>query len=540
MAGAEKVKDETYHLYNTKFRGLKLLEGYGATEAAPVVAVNHPDHNRPGTVGQMMPGMEWRIDPVDGIPDGGRLFLRGPNVMRGYLSADDPESVDPLPGGWHDTGDIVDIDKDGYVSILGRIKRFAKIGGEMVPHGTVEQKIVEAFGWDQLETIAAFRPAVALWMNFAPDHLDRHPSLDAYFDAKARIFENQTDGDTAIVKLEDRRPATPPERTVTFSAHSEGADYGLVGGWITFKGERVLDFGSTRLRGRHNAENLMAALVRLRRLVLAASAGAVLPSVAPAMPLLAREYKQEYGYMPSCNACHSDGGGSTLNAYGKAFKAAGKNAGAFARIANLDSDGDGASNGSEAAAKANPGDPRSTPAKPGEWLDIASLIPREVRAQFPGVRTWLPRDALLTPADMTAAKALGVTLNKDDENTIYIPLESQRPAGTARDSTGPRPSQQRQETHEHHPQVHRPWRRAGLLGAGVAAAVEGTADDGGGRGGGAVAGVGDYAHQSFIAFGGCIVGNRHTHGFVGLACRKGEGLVHCGVIAACGSCSPTS
>jgi len=138
VAGAERVRPETHHLFNTRFHGLKLLEGYGATEAAPVVAVNHPDHNRPGTVGQMMPGMEWRIDPVDGIPDGGRLFLRGPNVMRGYLSADDPESVDPLPGGWHDTGDIVDIDKDGYVSILGRIKRFAKIGGEMVSLTAVE------------------------------------------------------------------------------------------------------------------------------------------------------------------------------------------------------------------------------------------------------------------------------------------------------------------------------------------------------------------------------------------------------------------
>lgn len=138
VAGAEKVKDETYHLYNTKFRGLKLLEGYGATEAAPVVAVNHPDRNRPGTVGQMLPGMEWRLDPVDGIADGGRLFLRGPNVMKGYLSPDDPEKVDPLPGGWHDTGDIVDIDKDGYVSILGRAKRFAKIGGEMVSLTAVE------------------------------------------------------------------------------------------------------------------------------------------------------------------------------------------------------------------------------------------------------------------------------------------------------------------------------------------------------------------------------------------------------------------
>jgi acyl-[acyl-carrier-protein]-phospholipid O-acyltransferase/long-chain-fatty-acid--[acyl-carrier-protein] ligase len=138
VAGAEKVKDETYHLFNTKFRGVKLLEGYGATEAAPVVAVNHPDHNRPGTVGQMLPGMEWRLDPVPGIAEGGRLYLRGPNVMRGYLSPDDPQVIEPLEGGWHDTGDIVDVDSEAYVSILGRVKRFAKIGGEMVSLTAVE------------------------------------------------------------------------------------------------------------------------------------------------------------------------------------------------------------------------------------------------------------------------------------------------------------------------------------------------------------------------------------------------------------------
>ena len=138
VAGAEKVRDETYHLYNTRFHGLKLLEGYGATEAAPVVAVNHPDRNRPGTVGQILPGMEWRLDPVEGIPEGGRLFLRGPNVMQGYLSPDDPDVVEPLEGGWHDTGDICDIDPEGYVSILGRAKRFAKIGGEMVSLTAVE------------------------------------------------------------------------------------------------------------------------------------------------------------------------------------------------------------------------------------------------------------------------------------------------------------------------------------------------------------------------------------------------------------------
>lgn len=138
VAGAERVRDETHHLFNTRFHGLKLLEGYGATEAAPVVAVNHPDRNHPGTVGQMLPGMEWRIEPVPGIAEGGRLFLRGPNVMDGYLSADDPEIVEPLEGGWHDTGDIVSIDDDGYCTILGRAKRFAKIAGEMVSLTAVE------------------------------------------------------------------------------------------------------------------------------------------------------------------------------------------------------------------------------------------------------------------------------------------------------------------------------------------------------------------------------------------------------------------
>ncbi len=138
VAGAEKVRDETHHLFNTQFGGVKLLEGYGATEAAPVVAVNHPGRNRPGTVGQLLPGMEARLEPVPGIADGGRLFLRGPNVMQGYISPDDPDQVEPLDGGWHDTGDIVDIDDEGYVAILGRAKRFAKIGGEMVSLTAVE------------------------------------------------------------------------------------------------------------------------------------------------------------------------------------------------------------------------------------------------------------------------------------------------------------------------------------------------------------------------------------------------------------------
>lgn len=150
-----------------------------------------------------------------------------------------------------------------------------------------------------------------------------------------------------------------------------------------------------------------------------------------ATPTFARLYKAQFGYIPSCNACHSDGGGSPLNPFGKAFKDAGKNEAAFVKIAALDSDGDGIANATEALAKANPGDKKSTPTSPGPWLDLSSLIPKQVLAAFPGIQTWLPRDAVLTAADIATAKTMGVSLSAADENTIYIPIENQRPAGTA-------------------------------------------------------------------------------------------------------------
>jgi acyl-[acyl-carrier-protein]-phospholipid O-acyltransferase/long-chain-fatty-acid--[acyl-carrier-protein] ligase len=130
VCGAEKVRDETHNLVAERFGPVPLLEGFGATEASPVIAVNTPPDNRRGTVGPVLPGMEVRLEPVDGIPVGGRLYVRGPNVMAGYLN--DAGGVDAPEGGWHDTGDVVTIDGDGYVRILGRVKRFAKIGGEMV------------------------------------------------------------------------------------------------------------------------------------------------------------------------------------------------------------------------------------------------------------------------------------------------------------------------------------------------------------------------------------------------------------------------
>jgi acyl-[acyl-carrier-protein]-phospholipid O-acyltransferase/long-chain-fatty-acid--[acyl-carrier-protein] ligase len=137
VCGAERVKPETRELYMKRF-GVELIEGYGATEASPVISVNIPGANKLGTVGPFLPGMEWRLEPVPGIEGGQKLFVRGPNVMRGYLDPTKPFGIDLLPQGWHDTGDVVDVDEDGYVRILGRVKRFAKIGGEMVSLNAVE------------------------------------------------------------------------------------------------------------------------------------------------------------------------------------------------------------------------------------------------------------------------------------------------------------------------------------------------------------------------------------------------------------------
>lgn len=164
-----------------------------------------------------------------------------------------------------------------------------------------------------------------------------------------------------------------------------------------------------------------------------AFAGMTLLSSVPvhAEPGFARLYQQQYGYAPSCHACHQDGGGTPVNAYGKQYKDAGKSLAAFGRIGGLDADGDGATNEAEAKAKANPGQKASTPGAPGAWLDTASLIPREVQDAFPGIRSYLPKDALLTGADLARAKALGADLSKADENTIYIAVENQKPAGTA-------------------------------------------------------------------------------------------------------------
>jgi acyl-[acyl-carrier-protein]-phospholipid O-acyltransferase/long-chain-fatty-acid--[acyl-carrier-protein] ligase len=155
FAGAERVRPETRSAWAEKF-GVRILEGYGTTETAPVLAINTPMNNRPGTVGRLLPAMETRLEPVEGVDDGGRLHVRGPNVMLGYLKVDNPGVIQPPEDGWHDTGDIVAIDEDGFIAINGRAKRFAKIGGEMVSLAAVEALAGEV--WPEAQSIAVALP----------------------------------------------------------------------------------------------------------------------------------------------------------------------------------------------------------------------------------------------------------------------------------------------------------------------------------------------------------------------------------------------
>jgi len=143
FAGAEKVQETTRQLWAQKY-GVRILEGYGATECAPCISLNTPMANRPGTAGRLMTGMEYRIEPVPGIDEGGRLYVRGPNVMIGYLNEAPNREFQALDR-WYDTGDIASVSDDRFVTIQGRLKRFAKISGEMVSLAAVEDALVGAF-----------------------------------------------------------------------------------------------------------------------------------------------------------------------------------------------------------------------------------------------------------------------------------------------------------------------------------------------------------------------------------------------------------
>ena len=152
VAGAEKLHKDTISLWKKKFN-LIILQGYGVTETSPVISVNNLDTNKEGTVGCIMDGMNYYIKIVEGIKKGGHLVVNGPNIMLGYLLHDKPGKIQPPStekgSGWYDTGDIAEVDKEGFITILGRAKRFAKIGGEMVSLTAVEE--LAALTWPEIK-----------------------------------------------------------------------------------------------------------------------------------------------------------------------------------------------------------------------------------------------------------------------------------------------------------------------------------------------------------------------------------------------------
>ena len=148
VAGAEKLREDTKLLWMEKF-GIRIFEGYGVTETSPVISVNTPILYKPSSVGLPLPAIDYYLLPVEGIENGGRLVVRGPNVMKGYLLSDSEGKIIPpvTEGheGWHDTGDIASIDDDGFISIIGRAKRFAKLGGEMISLSAVEELAISTW-----------------------------------------------------------------------------------------------------------------------------------------------------------------------------------------------------------------------------------------------------------------------------------------------------------------------------------------------------------------------------------------------------------
>jgi acyl-[acyl-carrier-protein]-phospholipid O-acyltransferase/long-chain-fatty-acid--[acyl-carrier-protein] ligase len=140
FSGAEKLRAETMEVWSQKF-GVRIFDGYGATETSPVLATNTPMQYRTGSVGKLLPSIQYQLKSIPGIDTGGALMVKGPNIMKGYLLSSQPGTIVPPENGWYETGDIISVDDDGFITIQGRLKRFAKIGGEMVSLVMIEQQI---------------------------------------------------------------------------------------------------------------------------------------------------------------------------------------------------------------------------------------------------------------------------------------------------------------------------------------------------------------------------------------------------------------
>jgi acyl-[acyl-carrier-protein]-phospholipid O-acyltransferase / long-chain-fatty-acid--[acyl-carrier-protein] ligase len=172
FAGAEKLKDEVRQLWMDKF-GIRIFEGYGATETSPILALNTPLAYKQGTVGKALPGIQTQIEPIAGIERGGRLLVQGPNVMKGYLiygkgliPADD----------WYDTGDVVEQDEQGFLTIQARLRRFAKVGGEMVSLQQIEELAAKCFNHHELAVVSMTDlrkgERIVLYSTQETDHLE--------------------------------------------------------------------------------------------------------------------------------------------------------------------------------------------------------------------------------------------------------------------------------------------------------------------------------------------------------------------------------